>query len=230
VLRQGFTSAWQESRTNFKAVTTTETSWVVLARIVRPQGRRGELLADILTDFPQSFAQRKRLYLRTPGPHMEDAVPGSKVEEAKLEAHWLHKGRVVLKFAGVDSISDAEKLRNCEVLIPFAERMPLTGDAVYVSDLIGARVIDVRGGGARDVGEIIDVQPEGVAPAMLVVRTGAREPALIPFVRAYLKRVDLTAKRVEMDLPDGLLSLQAPLTPDEREEAVRLQRPGQEDN
>jgi 16S rRNA processing protein RimM len=133
--------------------------------------------------------------------------------------HWLHKGRVVLKFAGIDSISEAERLRNCEVLIPLAERMPLTDDSVYVSDLVGARVIDVSGGAAREAGEIIDVQPGGAAPAMLVVRTGAGGPALIPFVKAYLKRMDLAAKRVEMDLPDGLLSLEAPLTPEERKEA-----------
>lgn len=212
-------------------MTNTEASWVVLARIVRPQGRRGELLADILTDFPQSFAQRKRLYLRALGPGIPNiaaaqrAIPEKSPEEtnpveATLEDYWLHKGRVVLKFAGIDSISDAEKLRNCEVLVPLAERMPLTGDAVYISDLIGAHVID----GALDVGEIIDVQPEGAAAAMLVVRTQTKDPALIPFVKAYLKRVDLTAKRVEMELPEGLLSIQAPLTVEELEERMEAER------
>jgi 16S rRNA processing protein RimM len=184
-------------------VTTGDTSWVVLARIVRPQGRRGECLADILTDFPERFAVRKRLYLRSAVSGAPDAV-----REVKLEAHWLHKGRVVLKFAGIDSICEAQKLRNAEVVIPFAERVPLTGDAVYIGDLAGARIIDVSGGGARDAGEIVDVLPEGLGPAMLVVRIAEKEPVLIPFVKAYLKKVDLPAKRIEMELPEGLMALQ----------------------
>ena len=178
--------------------------WVLLARIVRPQGRNGEVLADLFTDFPQHFAQRKRLFLRPAGS--ADAL-----REARVDAQWPHKGRVVLKFSGVDSITDAEKLRGFEVVTPREERLPLSGDAVYVSDLLGARVVDVSGGGARDAGEIIDVEPEGVSPAMLVVRSPAGEEVLIPFVRAYLRKVDMQGKRLEMDLPRGLLDLQAPL-------------------
>lgn len=186
-------------------------SWVVLARIVRPQGRRGELLADILTDFPEKFAGRKRLFLR-PG----EAGDETPVREVNLEAHWLHKNRVVLKFAGVDSINDAEVLRNCDVVIPIAERMPLSGDAIYVGDLLGMTLVDVRGGRARDTGEIVDVEPEGVGPAMLVVRAEDAEPVLIPFVKAYLKRIDLPAKRIEMELPEGLIQIQGRSTGQER--------------
>ena len=82
-------------------------SWVLLAHIVRPQGRRGEVLADIFTDFPEQFEQRKRLFLRPPGAEA--------MRPAKVEAHWLHKGRVVLKFAQVDSIADAETLRGFDL-------------------------------------------------------------------------------------------------------------------
>ena len=186
-------------------MTTTDASWVILARIVRPQGRRGELLADILTDFPEKFAGRKRLFLR-PG----NAGPQTAIREVQLEAHWLHKNRVVLKFAGVDSINDAELLRNSDVVIPLAERAPLTGDAIYVSDLMGMRIVDVSGGSARDAGEIIDVAPEGVGPAMLVVRREGAEPVLIPFVKEYLKKIDLPAKRIEMEFPRGLIAMQGP--------------------
>ncbi|HEV2276482.1 MAG TPA: ribosome maturation factor RimM, partial [Acidobacteriaceae bacterium] len=135
---------------------TSSSDWVVLAQIVRPQGRHGELLAEILTDFPESFSQRRRLFLR-PGSE----AGGTSLREAKLENHWFHKDRVVLKLAGVDSINDAETLRGFEVVLPIAERMPLTGDALYVSDLVGMHVIDVGGGGMREAGEIIDVLPEG---------------------------------------------------------------------
>ena len=132
------------------------------------------------------------------------------MQEAKVESHWLHKGRVVLKFSRVDSMVEAEKLRGFEVVIPREERMPLEGDAVYVSDLLGVRVIDVSGGGATEAGEITDVEPEGPGPAMLVIRTPAGDELLIPFVRAYLRKMDIEGKRLEMDLPAGLLAAQAP--------------------
>jgi 16S rRNA processing protein RimM len=170
---------------------------------VRPQGRHGEVLADIFTDFPERFAQRQRLFLRPPAGGQLDAM-----REAKVQSHWLHKGRVVLKFSQVDSIADAENLRGFDVVISREERIPLEGDAVYVSDLLGVRVIDTSHGGATDAGEITDVEPEGAGPAMLVIRTPAGEELLIPFVRAYLRKMDIEAKRLEMDLPDGLLDVQ----------------------
>src|SRR5690242_20546910 len=89
--------------------------WVILARLVRPQGRHGEILADILTDFPERFAERKRLFLVSRETSREP------VREALLESHWLHKGRVVLKFSGVDSINDADALRGLLVAIPASE-------------------------------------------------------------------------------------------------------------
>ena len=187
-------------------MTVPHATWVLLARIVRPQGRRGEVLADIFTDFPERFTERKRLFLRPP--------PGTQLNamrEAKVESHWLHKGRVVLKFSSVDSIVDAENLRGFEVVIPREERMPLKDDAVYVSDLLGVKVIDVSHGRAEDAGEITDVEPEGTGPAMLVIRTPAGDELLIPFVRAYLRKIDIEAKRLEMELPVGLLAMQTPL-------------------
>jgi 16S rRNA processing protein RimM len=190
-------------------MTVPHAAWVLLARIVRPQGRRGEVLADIFTDFPEHFAQRKQLFLRSP------TAPGT-MREARVESHWLHKDRVVLKFFQVDSITDAETLRGFEVVIPPQERMPLNDDAVYISDLLGVRVIDVSRGGAENAGEITDVEPEGAGPAMLVIRTPAGDELLIPFVRAYLRKIDLAGKRIEMELPLGLLAMQAPLTDQER--------------
>ena len=186
-------------------MTVSPETWVLLARIVRPQGRHGEVLADIFTDFPEHFAQRKRLFLRPPAKGQTDAM-----REVKVLSHWLHKGRVVLKFASVDSMTEAEKLRGFDLVIPREERMPLSDDAVYVSDLLGVRVIDVSRGGFIDAGEITEVEPEGPGPAMLVVRSPAGDEILIPFVRAYLRKMDLAGKRLEMDLPEGLLAVQTP--------------------
>jgi 16S rRNA processing protein RimM len=193
------------------AMTVQHAHWVLLARIVRPQGRHGEVLADLFTDFPERFAERKRLFLRPPAAARLEVM-----QEATLESYWPHKGRVVVKLTGIDSITDAEKLRGFDVVIPREERMPLEGDAVYVSDLLGVRVIDVGRGGAEDAGEITDVEPEGAGPAMLVVRTRTGDERLIPFVRAYLRKMDIEAKRLEMDLPVGLLAMQEPMTEQER--------------
>lgn len=189
-------------------------AWVLLARIVRPQGRRGEVLADSFTDFPERFAGREGLFVRplSGGP--------ATMRGAKVEANWLPQGRatgrVVLKLAGVDSITDAEALRGFEVVVRQEARIPLEGDAVYVSDLLSMRVTDVRQGAAAHVGEIIDVEPEGTGPAMLVVRTPDESEVLIPFVRAYLRKVDTAGKSIEMDLPEGLVAMQAPPTEQER--------------
>lgn len=197
-----------------RKMTEPHAAWVLLARIVRPQGRRGEVLADIFTDFPEHFAGRK-LFLRPPAGARPDAMRET-MRETRVESHWLHKERVVLKFSQVDSIAEAETLRGYEVVIPREERMPLDGDAVYISDLLGVRVIDVSRGAAEDAGEITDVEPEGAGPAMLVIRTPAGDELLIPFVRAYLRKIDLEARRMEMELPLGLLAMQAPLTEQER--------------
>ena len=192
-------------------MTASPETWVLLAHIVRPQGRHGEVLADIFTDFPEYFAERKRLFLRPPTEGQTGAM-----REVKVVSHWLHKGRVVLKFAQVDSMADAENLRGFDLVIPREERMPLSGDAVYVSDLLGVRVIDVSRGGFTDAGEITDVEPEGPGPAMLVIRSPAGDEVLIPFVRAYLRKMDLEGKRLEMDLPEGLLAVQT--SPQEKAE------------
>jgi 16S rRNA processing protein RimM len=186
-------------------MTVPHATWVLLARIVRPQGRRGEVLADIFTDFPERFTERKRLFLRPP-----TGAQLSAMREAKVESHWLHKGRVVLKFSSVDSIVDAENLRGFE------------DDAVYVSDLLGVKVIDVSHGRAEDAGEITDVEPEGAGPAMLVIRTPTGDELLIPFVRAYLRKIDIEAKRLEMELPVGLLAMQTPLAEQDWPEEPQL--------
>jgi 16S rRNA processing protein RimM len=198
--------------------------WVLLARVVRPQGRRGEVLADIFTDFPELFTERHKLFLRSP-----TGSPTGLMTEAKVESHWLHKGRVVLKFSHVQSMTDAEGLRGFEVVVPQEERIPLEGDAVYVSDLLGAEVIDVHHGGDQHAGEITAVEPEGTGPAMLIIRTPAGEEMLIPFVRAYLRKIDLEAKRIEMELPVGLLAMQAPLTEQERRAGERDEFPDEDE-
>jgi 16S rRNA processing protein RimM len=135
--------------------------------------------------------------------------------EAKIERHWLHKGRVVLKFVGVDSISDASPFARWRVAIPREERAPLADDAVYVADLIGCHLID-EAGGAVDLGPVLDVERgAGDALDILVLNSGEDE-LLIPFAKAYLVSLDLDARVVRMRLPAGLTTINAPMTEEER--------------
>ena len=115
----------------------------------------------------------------------------------------------MLHFAGVDSISAAETLKGLIVAIPRAERAALGEDEVYVGDLIGCSLVDVAGAKPATVGEIEAVDRTAGPVALLVVR-GAAGEVLIPFAKSYLRGIDLTAKRVEMALPEGLVGLNAP--------------------
>ena len=176
--------------------------FITLARVVRPQGRAGEVLTELFTDFPEKFAERRKL---------SAWMPGGSRRALELEEFWPHKGRLVMKFAGVDSISQAEELTGCELQVPAEERSKLEPGAAYVSDLVGCKLVDLASGQARDVGVISGVEfSSGDAPT-LVVSAGQRE-LLVPFAEQYLRRMDVAGKRIEMELPPGLLDLDAPLS------------------
>jgi 16S rRNA processing protein RimM len=181
--------------------------WVWLARIKRTQGRKGEVFADLLTDFPEKFAQRRRLWLLDGDASAQSLAAGASPREVELLHHWLHKGGVVLHFAGVDSISAAEELAGLVVVIPREERAALSADEVYIGDLIGCVLVDVAGVEPVTVGEIEDVDRSGGPVPILVVRGASIDEILIPFAKDYLRRVDVEAKRVEMALPEGLVGL-----------------------
>ncbi len=186
-------------------------NWVWLARIRRPQGRKGEVLAEILTDFPEKFAERPQVWL-LPGATVSASAPvgaaSTAPREVELTNHWLHKGGIVLHFRGVDSISAAEELKGMAVAVPQTARAPLDTDEVYIGDLIGCVLVDVAGPETVTVGEIENVDRSGGAAPLLVVRS-ARGEVLIPFAKSYLRKIDLEGKRVEMALPEGLVDLNA---------------------
>ena len=106
----------------------------------------------------------------------------------------------------MESITEAESLAGLIVAIPHAERAPLTADEVYIADLIGCTVVDVAAAPPRTAGEIENVERQPGAPPLLIVR-GPSGEILIPFVQTYLRKLDLDARRVEMELPEGLLDL-----------------------
>jgi 16S rRNA processing protein RimM len=121
---------------------------------------------------------------------------------------------MILKFAGVDSISQAEALIGFELQVPASERAPLEPGSAYVSDLIGSALWD----GDREIGVIKDVRfGAGEAPLLVVNGLGGRTEYEIPYAEAYLQNVDLDRKSIRMVLPEGMLTLDAPLTDEEKQ-------------
>ena len=178
-------------------------SWAWLARLKRPQGRKGEIMAEILTDYPEKFAERRKLWLLSPvspADHTPEARP------VELAHHWLHKGGVVLHFAGVDSITAAERLYGLIVAIPQSERAALGQDEAYIGDLVGCELIDCAGPAPVSLGRIEDVERNAGPVALLVVAAKSGE-LLIPFAKSYLRKIDTANKRLEMVLPEGLTEL-----------------------
>jgi 16S rRNA processing protein RimM len=213
-------------------------SWIPAARLLRPQGRRGELLAELLSDLPGLFAPGRRVSLAASG--------AAAATETTLESHWTptgrNAGRIVLKLAGVDTIPAAELLVGRELLVLASDLPALEPDTWFVRDLLGCRLID----GDTLIGEITGVEypmsadgrtrlPDA-APLLEVTVSGgpernssgpSRDPdppahdppahpetALIPFIKSWLDSVDLNQKRVVMHLPPGLVDLADHKPPD----------------
>ena len=189
--------------------------FVALARVVKTQGRHGEVAAEVHTGVPDRFQAGMRLL----------ALPkdGGERRELVVEGFWPHKEFLVFKFVGVDSISDAEPLVGSELQVPRSERAELETGWNFVSDLVGSAVFD----SGREIGRIEDVQfGAGEAPLLIVAAGGAANGKKfdIPFAEAYLEGVDLAQKVVRMKLPEGLLEINSPISADEKLEQVRPPR------
>jgi 16S rRNA processing protein RimM len=186
--------------------------FITLARVLKTQGRHGEVAVETHSDVPDRFVEGMRLFAL-------DQAGGRR--QLRIEALWPHKGHLVLKFEGIDSISDAEALLRCELQVPRTERAELEPGWTYVSDLAGCRVFD----GDREIGTIEGVEfGAGEAPLLIVrgeARGNQKAPYEIPFAEAYLAGVDLAAKQVRMRLPEGMLEINAPLTGEEKQEQKR---------
>lgn len=193
----------------------TASPWLVLAHLLRPQGRRGEVLADLMTDFPERFAEDARVYLAKPN----FSGPADDARLVTISNHWLpvgrNHGRIVLHITGTDSIEQAEMLAGLDVLVPAEERLPLDDDAEYISDLIDCNVFDhgalVGAVSAVDFPTTADgARRLPDAAPLLTVVTPEGDEILIPYVQSFLLSTDVASRRINMELPQGLLDLNRP--------------------
>ena len=181
--------------------------FITLARVAKTQGRHGEVAAEVHSDIPDRFVE---------GMKLSALGKDNSRRELELEGLWPHKGLLVLKFVGVDSISDAEPLVGSELQVPQQDRAQLEQGWTYVSDLVGCSVFDH----GREVGRIEDVQfGAGEAPLLIVAGDGRKFD--VPFAEAYLESVNLARHEVRMQLPDGMLEINAPMTAEEKREQGR---------
>jgi 16S rRNA processing protein RimM len=183
--------------------------FITLARVVKTQGRHGEVAVEVHSDIPDRFAAGMKLFALS---------KENTQRELEVEDLWPHKGLLVLKFVGVDSMSDAEALVGSELQVPRADRAELDAGCTYVSDLVGCTVFDH----GREIGRIDDVQfGAGEAPLLIVVSIGEDGEVTkydVPFAEAYLENVDAARRQVRMNLPDGMLEINAPMTQEEKKQ------------
>jgi 16S rRNA processing protein RimM len=184
--------------------------YISLARVLKSQGRHGEVAVEVHSDVPDRFVEGMRVFALD--------AEGER-RQLKIEGLWPHKGYLVLKFEGIDSISDAETLLRRELQVPRTERAELEPGWTYISDLAGCTVFD----GDREIGTVQGVEfGAGEAP-LLIVQGKPKLPYEIPFAEAYLASVDLVAKQVRMKLPEGMLDVNAPLSEEEKREQRKIE-------
>lgn len=159
--------------------------WVAIAHLVRPRGNKGELAAESLTARPERFDSLRAVHLLPSGRDLE------------VEQVWWHQDRPVFKFAGINSISDAETIAKQDVCVPRSERIELGPGEYFYSDLVGCEVFEQ----GVALGTVDDYLETG-GPILLEVGT-----LLIPFVPAICVRVDVVGRRIDVELPEGLKEL-----------------------
>ena len=170
---------------------------VTLARILRPRGLRGEVAAEILTDFPERFPNLSEGWL---------ADGRDAPRRVEVQRCWLSTsrgGQAIFHFAGVETVEAAERLRGSEVQIPLEQRAKLDPGNYYVGELIGCEVWEA--GAAAAMGAVRDVEFPGGVP-LLAVETNEGE-VLVPLAAEFCVRIDIKAKRIDVTLPDGLRDL-----------------------
>ncbi len=169
-------------------MTEPEPGWVTVALLGKTRGNRGEITALPLSSKPERYQDLRTVYLFGSGQRHE------------VESAWFHDATLILKFRGIDSISDAEKLSGAEVRIPGSERTPLEAGEFFQTDLVGCEVIERPTGAC--LGRVTDWQDSG-GSGLLVVEGSL----LIPFARSICVEIDPAARRIVVVLPEGLKDL-----------------------
>lgn len=164
---------------------------VAIAKIVKSRGLRGELVANLLTDFPARFDNLETVI---------GLLPTGEKRELKIEKFWFQNDRIILKFVDFDSIETAETLRGTEICVSEAEAVELEENEFFDWELVDCQVETVEG---EKVGVVKELMRTGGTEILVV--TGAEKEYLIPFAETICIEVDIENKLIRVDLPEGLL-------------------------
>jgi 16S rRNA processing protein RimM len=166
---------------------------VIIARAVKPRGLKGEIVAELLTDFPERFEDVDELVL---------VSPSGERRTKRLEDYWFQNDRVVLKFSGYDDVETAKELVGVEFAVPESERVPLPADHYYDWELEGCTVKV----GDDSIGQVKSVLKTGGVEILVVTGNSGKE-LLIPLADSIVVEVDPARKTIVVDPPEGLLDL-----------------------
>lgn len=166
---------------------------VIIARAARPRGLKGEIVAELLTDFPERFEDLEELVL---------VSPGGERKTGRLESFWFQNNRVVLKLADYDDIDAAKELVGFAFAVPESERVPLPADHYYDWELEGCTVKV----GSESIGKVNSVLRTGGAEILVIADENGRE-RLIPLADSIVVDIDAAGKMIVVDPPEGLLDL-----------------------
>ena len=167
---------------------------IVVAHIAKARGLRGEIVADLLTDFPDRFENLKTLI----------GISSSGVKRSlQIEEQWFHANRLVLKFAGFDSVDEAKELAGYDLAVPAEERVELPSNSFYEWELIGCRV---ETSGGKQIGEVTEIMRTGGVEILKVVDETGRD-RMIPMASDIVTEIDKEKRLIRIDPPEGLLEL-----------------------
>lgn len=167
---------------------------ITVARIVKTRGLRGEVAADLLTDFPERFENLKSV--------VGVSTAGNR-RSLQIEEHWFHRDRVVFKFAGFDSIDEAKELVGWALALPAEQRIQLPEDSYYEWELVGCRVETLEG---VYVGKITQLMRTGGVEILTVIDDHGGE-TLVPLASDICREINIQQKLIRIDPPAGLLEL-----------------------
>ncbi len=164
---------------------------ITVGRVLRPWGIKGEVKVEILSDYPERFLERVGFFVS--GEYMC-------VEEVRF-----HQGAVLLKFERIESLEQAESLRDAYLEVETRDIPPLGRDEYYWFEIMGLRVYTVQG---RYLGTLVEILPNAGVDVYRVEEPDSGETDyLIPAAREIVVEVDLERERMTVDPPKGLLDL-----------------------
>jgi len=171
-----------------------DSSLVSIAKALRTRGLKGEIVADLLTDFPERFEGLTELIA---------VAPGGNTQTVELEDFWFQNNRVILKLVGCESVEAAEQFRDSDFCVRESEVVELKQDEYYDFDLEGCKVQEVTG---RTIGKVQSVLKTGGTEILIVVAENGTE-IMVPLAESIIVKIDVGAKEILIDPPEGLLEL-----------------------